>query len=86
MVVASLIGMAGGMLLGLHFRVFVLFPVQALALCAVCVLTATGGQSWPGPYLETMAGFIALQVGYLATAALGDPRQGAPQPGEPADP
>ena len=69
MVVAGLIGMAGGMTLGLHFRVYALIP----ALIAACVLAATDVVGWPAPCLDAAVACIALQIGYVATAALGNP-------------
>jgi hypothetical protein len=68
MFIVGLVSMLAGVVLGLHFRVLILFPAIALACAVIAALGVVGRDaSWWGAIVMLVAA-AALQTGYLVGA------------------
>jgi hypothetical protein len=67
MFIVGLVSMLAGVVLGLHFRVLILFPAIALACAVIAALVVGRDASWWGAIVMLVAA-AALQTGYLVGA------------------
>ena len=66
MLVVGLLGMLVGVVLGMRFRVFILFPAIALACAVIAAMGFAGNEGMPSSAVAMMmAAAAALQMGYL---------------------
>jgi len=66
MLMVGLLGMLAGAVLGMRFRVFILFPAMALACAVIAALGLFGNDGvWTAALAMTVAA-AALQMGYFA--------------------
>jgi hypothetical protein len=69
MTTIALFGTLTGAVLGLRFRVLILFPAIALACLPVIVMSLAGAIDWRSGALAIVVAAVTLQVGYLAGIA-----------------
>jgi hypothetical protein len=70
MTTLAIAALLGGYLCGMRFKVFVLIPVIMLSIIAITVIGIALNSSVSSIVLAAVLATIALQAGYLASAAL----------------
>jgi hypothetical protein len=81
MMLAVTIGhFVSGMLLGARFRVIVLAPAAAVSVLVVAAAVGAEGSGFGEATLTLIAALAALQIGFLAGAALRDRQTTRPEP------
>jgi hypothetical protein len=70
MTTLAIAALLGGYLCGMRFKVFVLITVIVLSIVAITVVGIALDSSFSSILLAAVLAMIALQAGYLASAAL----------------
>jgi hypothetical protein len=83
MFVVGLFSMLAGVVLGMHFRVFILFPAVALTCAVIGIFGVVGREALWWPAVVMLVAAAALQAGYLRARPAPAPHGFAP-PLEPA--
>jgi hypothetical protein len=66
----AVIGIFTGAVLGVRFRVFILFPAIALACLPIIVTSLAGAIDWRSGGLAIGLAAVTLQIGYLVGCAV----------------
>jgi hypothetical protein len=66
----TVVGILGGALLGLRYKVFSLVPVIMLGIATVVTLDRINGASLGSTALTAVILTVALQIGYIASIVL----------------
>ena len=68
MFMVGLFSMLAGVVLGMHFRVFILFPAVALTCAVIAIFGVVGRDAIWWPAIVMLVAAAALQAGYLLGA------------------
>jgi hypothetical protein len=80
MFTVGVFSMLAGVVLGMHFRVFILFPAVTLTCAVIAVFGVVGHDALWWPAIVMLVAAAALQTGYLLGATRA-PSRPAPAPG-----
>jgi hypothetical protein len=69
MIAVGLLSMLTGVVLGMHFRVFVLVPATVLACAVIAAFGIVGRDTFWWPAIIMMVAAASLQAGYLVGSA-----------------
>jgi hypothetical protein len=68
MIIVAFTGFIAGTLLGMRFRVAILFPATLVTVAAIVFFAMLSGLEGPGATASLITALTSLQVGYLLAA------------------